>query len=311
MANQKRIIITAAITGAIHTPSMSEYLPTTPQQIIDDAVAAYEAGAAVVHIHARNPETREPSSDIDIYRQIVSGIKQRCNVVICVTTGGGLGMSLEKRIATVPALKPEVASCNAGSVNFVLTPAADTIKKPLYDWEISYLRNTWDMVFANTFKGIEFYVKTMYEHGTCPEFEVYDVGMVNNIAYLRNKGIIKEPIYIQFVMGILGGIPATVENLAFMLKTANDLLGAGSFNWSCAAAGRHQFPLTSAALGMGGHVRVGLEDNLYLRKGVLAKSSGEQVAQMKEIMSRLSIEAATPDEARKILGLKGIDKVAF
>jgi uncharacterized protein (DUF849 family) len=311
MAEQRKTIITAAITGAIHTPSMSDYLPTTPQQIIDDAVKAYEAGAAVVHIHARNPETRQPSSDIDIYREIVSGIKKRCNVVICVTTGGGLGMSLEQRIATVPALKPEIASCNAGSIDFVLTPAADTIKQPKYDWEIPYLRNTWDMVFANTFKGIEFYVKTMYEQGTCPEFEVYDVGMINNIAYLRSKGIIKNPVYIQFVMGILGGIPATIENLAFMLKTANDLLGAGTFNWSCAAAGRHQFTLTTAALGMGGHVRVGLEDNLYLRKGVLAKSSGEQVAQLKEIMTRLSIEAASPDEARKILGLKGIAKVAY
>jgi len=311
MSKPKKTIITAAITGAIHTPSMSPYLPTTPQEIIDDAVKAYEAGAAVVHIHARNPETRAPSSDLDIYREILSGIKKRCNVVICVTTGGGLGMSLEQRIATVPAFKPELASCNAGSIDFVLTPAADTIKKPIYDWEIPYLRNTWDMVFANTFKGIEFYVKTMYEQGTCPEFEVYDVGMINNIAYLKSKGIVKDPIYIQFVMGILGGIPATVDNLAYMLKTARELLGEGAFNWSCAAAGRHQFPLTSAALALGGHVRVGLEDNLYLRKGVLAKSSGEQVAQMKTIMAQLSLEAATPDEAREILGLKGIAKVAY
>jgi len=311
MAKSKKVIITAAVTGAIHTPSMSPYLPTTPQEIIDDAVKAYEAGAAVVHIHARDPVTRKPSSDINVYREIVSGIKERCNVVICITTGGGLGMSLEQRIATVPALKPELSSCNAGSIDFVLTPAAETIKKPLYDWELPYLEGTWDLIFANTFKGIEYYVKTMYENGTCPEFEVYDVGMINNVAYLRNKGIIKNPVYIQFVMGILGGIPASIDNLTFMLKTAKELLGEGTFTWSCAAAGRHQFALTSAALAMGGNVRVGLEDNLYLRRGVLAQSSGEQVAQIKEIMERLSFEAATPDEAREILNLKGIDKVGF
>lgn len=311
MAKMKKVIVTAAITGAIHTPSMSAYLPTTPQEIIDDSVKAYEAGAAVVHIHARDPVTRKPSSDLDIYKEIVGGIKQRCNVVICVTTGGGLGMSLEQRIATVPFLKPELSSCNAGSVNFVLKPAVESIKQPLYDWEIPYLEGTWDLVFSNTFKGIEYYVNTMYDNGTCPEFEVYDIGMINNIAYLRSQGIIKNQVYIQFVMGILGGIPATIENLSFMLKKANELLGEGTFNWSCAAAGRHQFVLTAATLGMGGHVRVGLEDNLYLRKGVLAKSSSEQVAQIRVIAENLSIETATPDEAREILGLKGIERVNF
>lgn len=311
MAKTNKVIITAAITGAIHTPSMSPYLPTTPQEIIDDAVKAYEAGAAVVHIHARDPVSRKPTSDLAVYKEIVSGIKERCDVVICVTTGGGLGMSLEQRIATVPFLKPELSSCNAGSVNFVLTPAAEGIKQPLYDWEIPYLEGTWDMIFANTFKGIEYYVNVMYENGTCPEFEVYDIGMINNIAYLRNRGIIKGPVYIQFVMGILGGIPASIENLAFMLHKTKELLGAGTFNWSCAAAGKHQFTLTAAALGMGGHVRVGLEDNLYLRKGVLAKASAEQVTQIKEIAERLSIQTATPNEAREILGLKGIDRVDY
>lgn len=311
MARLKKVIVTAAITGAIHTPSMSPHLPTTPQEIIADAVGAYEAGAAVVHIHARDPINRRPSSDLEVYKEIVSGIKTRCDVAICVTTGGGLGMSLEQRIATVPFLKPELSSCNAGSIDFVLKPAAESIKKPIYDWEIPYLEGTWDMVFANTFKGIEYYVNTMYENGTCPEFEVYDVGMINNIAYLRNRGIIKDPVYIQFVMGILGGIPATIENLVYMHKTAKDLLDEGSFNWSCAAAGRHQFPLTAAALGMGGHVRVGLEDNLYLGKGVLAKTSAEQVTQIREIAERLSLEIATPDEAREILGLKGLAGVNF
>ena len=305
----KKTIITAAITGGIHTPSMSPYLPITPQQIIDDAVGAYQAGAAAVHIHARDPETGRPSPDIGIIRQIVSGIKSRCNVAICITTGGGLGMTIEQRIAGIPDMKPELASCNAGSVNFVLEPAAARITNPKFDWEIPYLKGGWYMIFQNTFKGIEYYVTTMYENQTCPEFEVYDVGMINNVAFLLNRGIIKRPIYIQFVMGILGGIPATVENLAFMVKTAKDLLG--EFNWSCAAAGKAQFSLTAAAAAMGGNVRVGLEDNLYLRPGVLAKSSAEQVVQIRSIVEQLGQEIASPDEARQILGLKGIDKVAY
>ena len=305
----KKIIITAAITGGIHTPSMSPYLPITPQEIIEDAVGACKAGAAVVHIHARDPQTGRPSPDINTVREIVSGIKQRCNVAICITTGGGLGMTIEQRIAVVPAMKPELASCNAGSVNFVLEPAAERITAPKFDWEIPYLKGTWDMIFQNTFKGIEHYVTTMYENQTCPEFEVYDVGMINNVAFMLGRGIIKRPIYIQFVMGILGGIPATIENLSFMVKTARTQLG--DFNWSCAAAGKTQFSLTAAAAAMGGNVRVGLEDNLYLRPGVLAKSSAEQVLQIRSIVEILGLEIASPDDARQILGLKGIDKVAY
>jgi len=307
----KKIVVTAAVTGGIHTPTMSPYLPVTPEQIIDDAVGAYEAGAAVVHIHARSPEEGKPTSDLEIIRKIVTGIKERCNVIICLTTGGALGMTLEQRIAVVPTFKPELASCNAGSINFVLTPAAENVAKkgPKYGWEIPYLEGTYDMVFTNTYKGIDYYVTKMNENGTRPEFEIYDVGMINNVAYFLKKGIIKRPVYIQFVMGILGGIPATVENLAYMVKTAREQLG--EFNWSVAAAGRHQFPMAAAALAMGGNVRVGLEDNLYLRPGVLAKSSGEQVIQILEIAERLGFEAATPDEARSILGLKGLDNVAF
>lgn len=304
-----KTLITAAITGGIHTPSMSPYLPITPRQIIDDAVSAWKAGAAAVHIHARDPENGRPSPDIATVREIVSGIKNSCDVVICITTGGGLGMTLEQRIAVVPALKPELASCNAGSVDFVLEPAAARIKDPKFDWEIPYLQGTWDMVFSNTFKGIEYYARTMYDNATCPEFEVYDVGMINNVAHLLQRGLLKRPIYIQFVMGILGGIPASVENLVFMVKTARDLLG--DFTWSCCAAGRHQFALTAAAAAMGGNVRVGLEDNLYLRPGVLAKNSGEQVAQIKTVIEALGRETASPDEARAILGLKGKNNVGF
>lgn len=304
----KKIWITAAVTGAVHTPSMSPYLPLTPQEIIDDSVKAYEAGAAVVHVHARDTEGK-PTPDLSVMEEIVTGIKKRCDAVVCITTGGAISMSLEDRIGVVPKFKPELASCNAGSVNFVLSPAADRIKDPKFDWEIPYLKNTYNMIFSNTYKGIEYYVQTMYENGSCPEFEIYDVAMINNIAYFLKKGIIKRPIYIQFVMGILGGLPATVDNLTFMVEKAKEQLG--EFNWSCAAAGKYQFSMTAAALAMGGNVRVGLEDNLYLKPGVLAKSSAEQVVQIKEIAERLGFEIATSNEVREVLSLKGKDQVDF
>lgn len=305
----QKVVITAAVTGAVHVPSMTHYLPITPEQIINDAVKAGEAGAAVVHIHARDPKTGRPSSDLKLMEEIVSGIKKQSDLVICITTGGQLGMSLEERIKVVPAFKPELASCNAGSVNFVLAPAAAKIKEPQFDWEIPFLEGTYDLVFANTFKGLEYYITTMNQNGTLPEFEVYDVGMINNIAHFIKKGIVKKPVYIQFVMGILGGIPATVENLVFLVRTAREQIG--DFEWSCAAAGRQQMPLTMVALTMGGNVRVGLEDNIYIKPGVLAKSSGEQVALIRQAAELLGREAATPAEARTILGLKGKDSVSF
>lgn len=305
----KKVIITAAITGAVHTPSMSPYLPLTPAQIIEDAVKAAEAGAAVVHVHGREPENGKPSPDLGIIQEIVKGIKAQCDVAICITTGGALWMSLEERLAPVTQFKPELASCNAGSINFVMAAAAKRLENPLHDWEVPYLESTNDLIFANTFKALEYYIRTMNEQGTRPEFEVYDVGMINNIAYFVKQGVIKQPIYLQFVMGILGGIPATVEHLAYMVRTAKEQLG--DFEWSCAAAGRAQFPVVTAAVAMGGNARVGLEDNLNIRPGVLAKSSAEQVTQMKEIIERLGLEIATPDEAREILALKGKDQVQF
>lgn len=304
-----KTIITAAITGGIHTPGMSEYLPITPEEIINDAVKANEAGAAVVHIHARDPENGKPSSDIELFRQIVSSIKEKCDVAVCITTGGSIGMPVEERLKPVTIFEPELASCNAGSVNFVLAPAAKRLK-PKYDWEIPYLESTDDLIFSNTFRSINKYVTTMNEKKTLPEFEVYDVGMINNLAYFKQIGVITQPIYIQFVMGILGGIPASIENLAFMVKTAKIQLN-NDFVWSVAAAGKNQFPLTTAALGMGGNVRVGLEDNTYLKPKVLAKSSAEQVIQIKEIAEKLGKQIATADEARKILNLKGKDRVKF
>ncbi|MDT8903392.1 3-keto-5-aminohexanoate cleavage protein [Anaeroselena agilis] len=305
----KKLIITAAVTGAVHTPSMSQYLPVTKEQIIDDAVKACEAGASVVHIHARDPKTGRPTSSLELMGEIVSGIKKRSDVIVCITTGGQLGMSLEERLAAVPAFQPELASCNAGSVNFVLQPAAAKIANPKFDWEIPFLEGTYDLVFANTYKGLEYYITTMNQYGTLPEFEVYDVGMINNIAFFIRKGIAKKPVYIQFVMGILGGIPATIENLAFLVKTAKEQIG--DFKWSVAAAGKAQFPLVTAALGMGGNVRVGLEDNLYVKPGVLAKSSAEHVDLVRNIAEGLGIDVATPAEARQILNLKGLEKVGF
>jgi uncharacterized protein (DUF849 family) len=299
----KKVIITAAVTGAVHVPSMSPYLPITPQEIIEDAVKAYQAGAAVVHVHARNPVDGRPDSDIGLMRQIVTGIKKQCDAVVCITTGASQLMTPEERLRPVAELKPELASCNAGSVNFVLTPIAEKLKETKFDWEIPYLESTKDNVFRNTFLELEKFITTMNENNTRPEFEVYDVGMINNIAYLLKNGLIKRPLYIQFVMGILGGIPATVDNLVFLYNTAREQLG--EFNWSVGSAGRTQLPLAAVALAMGGNVRVGLEDNLYIKRGVLAKSSAEQVAAIKKIAEILGLEAATPDEARSILGLKG------
>jgi len=303
-----KTIITAAITGAIHTPGMSPYLPISPEEIVEDAVRACEAGAAVVHIHARDPKDGRPSADVELMKGIVSEIKERSDVIICITTGGSIGMPLEDRIASIPALKPELASCNAGSINFVIEPAARKLK-PVYEWELPYLNGTKDLIFSNTFLSFERYINEMYNVGAMPEFEVYDVGMINNLAYFLNEGILRKPIYIQFVMGILGGIPASVENLVCMLKTAREQLG--DFNWSVAAAGRNQFIMTTAALTLGGNVRVGLEDNLYLAPKVLAKSSAEQVMKIRGIAEALFKEIATPDEAREILGLKGKSEVAF
>ena len=295
-----KTIITAAITGAVYIPSMSEYLPVTPQQIIDDAVAAYEAGAAVVHIHGRKEKYGEPTGDPEIMKNIVEEIRKRCNVVIGITTGGAIGMSSEERLAAVPFCKAELASCNAGSVNFCFSPIADKIKIPKYDWEIPFVKNTYDLPFVNTFQGIEDYIKVMGENGTKPEFEVYEVGMINNIAYFMKKGLLKGPIYLQFVLGIMGGLPATVDNLLFLYNTAKKQLG-DNFVWSCAAAGKDQFNIVTTAVILGGNARVGLEDNLYIKKGQLAKSNAEGVKKIKEIVELLGKEIATPEEARKIL----------
>ncbi len=304
-----KAIITAAITGSIHTPSMSPYLPVTQNQIIDEVLAVHDAGGAVAHIHVREQETGIPNADQDVYMEIAAAVKKHCNIILCTTTGGKLGEPVEKRVAVVSTLKPELASLNAGSLNFALFHVVDKINAWKYDWEKDYLQNTEDFIFPNTFKTMRQFLEKFDESGTMPEFEIYDVGMINNLAFLVNKGITRRPVYLQFVMGILGGIPATAENLVFLLETARRQLG--EFTFSVCAAGNRQFSMCTQSLIMGGNARVGLEDNLYLDKGVMAKSNAEQVAKIIRIAGELGIEPATPSEAREILGLKGLDKVAY
>jgi uncharacterized protein (DUF849 family) len=306
---KEKAIITAAITGSIHTPTMSDHLPITPQQIADEAVGAYQAGAAVCHIHARNPETGMPIADVNLMKEIITKIKSRCNIVICITTGGGLGMTTEQRVAPVTLYKPELASFNAGSINFALFPVIPRYKEWKFEWEKQYLGMTEDFIFANTFKSMKEYCAKFNETGTKPEFEIYDSGMVNNVAFMIQAGYIKKPVYIQFVMGVLGGITPSPENLMFLVDYANKMIG--DFEFSVCVAGRAQFPICTQSLLIGGNVRVGLEDNVYLEKGRMAKSNAEQVAKIARIARELGIEPATPDEARKILHLKGFDKVNF
>jgi uncharacterized protein (DUF849 family) len=306
---KEKAIITAAITGSIHTPTMSDYLPITPAQISDEAVRACEAGAAVCHIHARNPETGAPVPDVNLMKEIITSIKSRCNMVICITTGGGVGMTTEQRAAPVTLYKPELASFNAGSINFALFPVIPRYKEWKFEWEKQYLGMTEDFIFANTFKSMKEYCAIFNETGTKPEFEIYDSGMVNNIGFLIQAGYVKKPVYIQFVMGVLGGITPSSENLLFLVEYAKKMIG--DFEFSVCVAGRAQFPICTQSLLIGGNVRVGLEDNLYLEKGRMAKSNAEQVAKIVRVAGELGIDPATPDEARKILGLKGIEKVGF
>lgn len=299
-----KVILTAAITGAVHIPSMSPYLPITPEQIIGEAVAASRAGAAVVHLHTRDPQTGRPTGDPEMMRQVVDGIRRRCDVVIGCTTGGAIGMTNEERLAALPIARPELASCNAGSVNFCFSPIADKINQPKFDWEIPFVRSTYEIPFSNTFKDIEEYITLMNQYGTKPEFEVYEAGMISNIAYFMAKGILKPPVYIQFVIGVMGGIPATLNNLNFLVRTADEVIGRCNYIWSCAGTGRQEFDIGTAGIILGGNVRVSLEDNLYIAKGQLAKSNAEPIAKMVRIARELGREVASPAEAREQLGLE-------
>ena len=311
MAASQKVIISCAVTGSVHTPSMSPYLPLTPDEIATAAVAAAEAGAAILHLHARNPEDGSPTPDPDVYMQFLPRIKQQSDAVVNITTGGGLGMTLDERLAGPRRASPEMCSMNMGSMNFGLFPILDKMKEFKYEWERKHLEMTRDFIFRNTFKDIEQLFKRLGEdHGTRFEFECYDVGHLYNLAHFVDRGIVKPPFFVQTIFGILGGIGAEHKNLLHMREIANGLFG-DDYQWSILAAGKHQLSFCTMGAIMGGNVRVGLEDSLYAGKGKLAKSNAEQVTIIRSIVENLSMEIATPTEAREMLALKGGDMVKF
>ena len=308
---QQKVIVTAALTGSAHFPSMSPYLPITPRQIIDEGMRSAEAGAAILHIHVRNPDNGMPTPDIDIFREVLTGLKEKTDAVICVSTGGGMGMTTEQRAAPVITFKPEMASLNFGSMNFSVFPGAEKIKEWRYPWEKLGMLASEDFIFPNTFRTLREFLAIFAANSTRPELEVYDLGMINNIAFMIGRGHLKLPVHIQFVTGTLGGVPSSVNSLVTLVNATREAVGQGNFTWSAIGAGRYQMPICSVALAMGGNVRVGLEDNLFVSKGVLAKSSAELVGKIVRISKELGLEPAEPDDARKILALKGLSSVNY
>ncbi len=310
MAKNRKVIITCAVTGAIHTPSMSPYLPVTPEEIADAAIGAAEAGAALVHVHARNPVTGKPDQSPEAFEPFLKVIKQRSNCVINITTGGSPTMGVEERLRPCAVLKPEVASLNMGSMNFGLYPMLNRFKEFKHDWEYPYLEGSKDRIFKNTFQDIENILTTCAENGTRFEIECYDIGHLYTLAHFVDRGLVKPPFFVQSVFGILGGIGPHPEDVAHMKRTADRLFG-DAYHWSVLGAGRHQLPIAAMAVSMGGNLRVGLEDSLWLGPGQLAKSNADQVRAARMIVEGLGLEIATPDDARAALQLKGADKVAF
>ena len=309
--NNHKIIISCAITGSVHTPSMSEYLPITPSQIVESGVAAAEAGAAILHLHARDPKNGKPSSDPALFEQICPALARRTNAVLNITTGGSTRMTIEERVAYAAKVKPEMCSLNMGSMNFSLHPVAERITEWRYDWEQQYIEGSKNVVFKNTFADIEYVFRALGEGGTQFELECYDVGHLYNLAYFVERKIIKPPLFIQGVFGILGGIGPDPENVFAMRSTADRLFGRDTYQMSVLGAGRHQMSVVTTGALLGTNVRVGLEDSLYLGPGNKAKSNAEQVRKIRAILENLSLEIATPDEAREMLRLKGAQVVAF
>ncbi|MCW2241029.1 BKACE family enzyme [Azospirillum canadense] len=310
-APSKKVIISCALTGSIHTPTMSDALPVTPDEIVEQGVGAAEAGAAILHLHARDPRTGQPTPDPAVFMQFLPRLKQATDAVLNITTGGSLNMTVQERLAAPLRAQPEMCSLNMGSMNFGIFPLADRYKDWKHEWEEPYLRSTDDFIFRNTFRDIAYILEHLGEGcGTRFEFECYDVGHLYNLAHFADRGLVKPPFFVQTIFGILGGIGAEQRNLVFMRETADRLFGK-DYEWSVLAAGRHQIPFTTMAAVMGGNVRVGLEDSLYLSKGRLARNSAEQVAKIRRILEELSLEVATPAEARAMLALKGADQVAF
>lgn len=306
----RKVIITCAVTGAIHTPTMSPHLPITPQEIADSAVEAAEAGAAIVHLHARNPETGQPDQTPEAFEGFLRIIKQRSNVVVNLTSGGSPWMLVEDRVKPAAKFKPEIASMNLGTMNLGLFPMLDRYKDWRFEWEPKALEASRNLIFRNTFADIEYALTTLSESGTRFEFECYDTAHLYTLRHFLDRGLVKPPLFIQTVFGLLGGIGAHPDDVYHMKRTADRLFG-GNYTWSVLGAGRNQMPVAAIAAAMGGNVRVGLEDSLWAGPGKLAQSNAEQVRMIRKIIEGLGLEIATSDEAREILALKGGDKVDF
>ncbi|MEK9595998.1 MAG: 3-keto-5-aminohexanoate cleavage protein [Rhodospirillaceae bacterium] len=310
-AKREKVIITCAVTGSIHTPSMSPHLPLTPDEIAEQSIAAAEAGASILHLHARNPENGQPTPDPEMFMKFLPRIKQSTDAVVNISTGGGHGMTVQERLEAAVKASPEMTSLNMGSMNFGLFPILDKMQDFKHDWEPQYLENSRDFIFRNTFKDIEYILKELGEgHGVRFEYECYDIGHLYNLAHFLDRGLVKPPLFVQTIFGILGGIGADEENLMHMKRIADKLFG-DDFQWSILAAGRHQMNFVTMGAMLGGNIRVGLEDSLYISKGKLAETNAQQVAKVKRIIEDLSMEVASPVEAREMLALKGGDMVNF
>jgi len=307
----KSVIITCATTGGVHTPTMSEYLPITPQEIADSSIEAAEAGASIIHLHARNPQTGKPDPRPELFQDFMGQIHRQSDAVLNVSTGGGLGMTREERLRAALAVSPEMASLNVGSMNFGIFPMKAKYSNWKHDWEPAFLDSTRDFIFRNTFADIEYIVKELGEgHGTRFEFECYDLGHLYNLAWVIDQGWVKPPFLIQIVFGVLGGVGADLDNLMHMHTVAQKLFGK-DYEWSVLAAGKHQMSFATQAAMLGGNVRVGLEDSLFIGAGEKARSNAEQVLKIRSIVENLGLKVATPEEARARLGLKGRDKITL
>ncbi len=310
MSTKGKVVITCAITGSIHTPTMTPHLPITPDEIASEAIAAADAGAAILHLHARDPETGKPDQTPEAFARFLPRIKQGTNAAVNITTGGSPYMTVEERVRPAAQFKPEVASLNMGSMNFGLFPLLEKYTEFKHDWERQHLEGTRDMVFRNSFKDIEYVLETCYENNTRFEFECYDISHLYNLRHFADRGLVKPPYFIQSVFGILGGIGAHPEDVIHMKRTAERLFGS-DYRWSVLGAGAAQLRVAAQAAAMGGNVRVGLEDSIWAGRGVLAQSNADQVKMARKIIEGLGLEVATPDEAREILTLKGGDQVNF
>jgi uncharacterized protein (DUF849 family) len=307
----KPVIITCAPTGGIHTPTMSPHLPITPEEISQASIEAAEAGAAVIHLHARNPETGQPDPRPELFQDFMSRIAGGCDAVMNVSTGGGLGMTREERLRAAVATSPEMASLNVGSLNFGIFPMAEKYSQWKHDWEQTFLEMTRDFIFRNTFADIEYVVKELWQgHGTRFEFECYDLGHLYNLAWLIDQGWLEPPYFVQMVFGVLGGVGADLDNLLHMHTIAQRLFG-DSYEWSVLAAGRHQMSFATQAAMLGGNLRVGMEDSLFIGPGELTPSNAHQVAKIRSIIESLGHTVATPAQARERLALKGADRVTL